>query len=89
MERSRSSSLKKGLWSEQEDFLLKKCIEEYGAGSWHKVPLRAGLNRCRKSCRLRWFNYLQPEIRRGEFSPDEVDLIIKMHKLLGNRQISI
>ncbi|KAJ4824926.1 hypothetical protein Tsubulata_033087, partial [Turnera subulata] len=44
------------------------------------------LLRCRKSCRLRWLNYLKPCIKRGEFSDDEVDLMFRMHKLLGNRQ---
>nr|ALU11258.1 MYB transcription factor 5 [Nelumbo nucifera]ALU11263.1 MYB transcription factor 5 [Nelumbo nucifera] len=77
--------LRKGAWTEEEDMLLRKCIERYGEGKWCKVPLRAGLNRCRKSCRLRWLNYLRPGIKRGEFSSDEVDLIIRFHKLLGNR----
>nr|AQM49950.1 MYB transcription factor 113 [Liquidambar formosana]QVX18575.1 MYB transcription factor 113 [Liquidambar formosana] len=77
--------VRKGTWTEEEDALLKKCIEEYGEGKWHQVPLRAGLNRCRKSCRLRWLNYLRPNIKRGEFTLDEVDLIIRLHKLLGNR----
>ncbi|KAL1160802.1 hypothetical protein V6Z11_A07G088800 [Gossypium hirsutum] len=45
----------------------------------------AGLNRCRKSCRLRWLNYLKPNIKRGHFAADEVDLIIRLHNLLGNR----
>ncbi|CAN1827689.1 Transcription factor MYB113, partial [Linum perenne] len=44
----------------------------------------AGLNRCRKSCRLRWLNYLKPNIKRGDFAYDEVDLMIRLHKLLGN-----
>ena len=44
-----------------------------------------GLRRCGKSCRLRWLNYLRPNIKRGNFSEDEEDLIIKLHKLLGNR----
>ena len=47
----------------------------------------AGLNRCRKSCRLRWVNYLKPNIKRGEFALDEVDLVIRLHNLLGNRQV--
>ncbi|XP_026430292.1 transcription factor MYB90-like [Papaver somniferum] len=77
--------VRKGAWDEEEDQLLKECIKEYGEGKWHLVPLRAGLNRCRKSCRLRWLNYLHPNIKRGEFKPVEADLIIRMHKLLGNR----
>nr|ALU11234.1 MYB transcription factor 5 [Nelumbo lutea]ALU11235.1 MYB transcription factor 5 [Nelumbo lutea]ALU11236.1 MYB transcription factor 5 [Nelumbo lutea]ALU11238.1 MYB transcription factor 5 [Nelumbo lutea]ALU11239.1 MYB transcription factor 5 [Nelumbo lutea] len=62
--------LKKGGWTEEEDILLRKCIERYGEGEWCKVPLRAGLNSCRKSCRLTWLNYLRPGIKRGEFSSD-------------------
>ncbi|KAI4350139.1 hypothetical protein L6164_010648 [Bauhinia variegata] len=68
------------------NLLLKKCIQHYGEGKWHRVPLLAGLNRCRKSCRLRWLNYLRPDIKRGSFAEEEeVELIIKLHKLLGNR----
>nr|AHY00342.1 MYB110 [Actinidia chinensis] len=77
--------VRKGAWTEEEDKLLKKCIEKYGEGKWYQIPLRAGLNRCRKSCRLRWLNYLRPNINRGIFTADEVDLIIRLHKLLGNR----
>nr|AXU25489.1 MYB [Plinia cauliflora] len=77
--------VRKGAWTEEEDVLLKKCVERYGVGNWHQVPRRAGLNRCRKSCRLRWLNYLQPNIERGAFREDEVDMIIRLHKLLGNR----
>ncbi|GMI85553.1 hypothetical protein HRI_002224500 [Hibiscus trionum] len=80
-----SLSVRKGAWTEEEDILLKKCIEKYGEGKWHKVPSRAGLNRCRKSCRLRWLNYLNPNIKRGAFAADEVDLVIRLHNLLGNR----
>ncbi|XP_017974390.1 PREDICTED: transcription factor MYB75 isoform X2 [Theobroma cacao] len=80
-----SLGVRKGAWTEEEDILLKKCIEKYGEGKWHQVPSKAGLNRCRKSCRLRWLNYLKPNIKRGDFAADEVDLIIRLHKLLGNR----
>ncbi|KAF4375772.1 hypothetical protein F8388_014494 [Cannabis sativa] len=40
---------------------------------------------CGKSCRLRWLNYLRPDIKRGNISEEEEDLIIRLHKLLGNR----
>ncbi|CAM8906126.1 unnamed protein product [Rhodiola kirilowii] len=80
------AGVRRGHWTEQEDALLRHCIETTGGeGKWHQVPLKAGLNRCRKSCRLRWLNYLKPNIKRGEFSMDEDDLIIRLHKLLGNR----
>nr|QSV38991.1 MYB transcription factor PAP [Portulaca grandiflora]QSV38994.1 MYB transcription factor PAP [Portulaca grandiflora] len=72
-------------WTEEEDRLLRECIQRYGEGKWHRIPLLAGLNRCRKSCRLRWFNYLRPNIKRGSFTNEEVEHIIKLHKLYGNR----
>nr|UZG75439.1 MYB113-2 [Nigella orientalis] len=77
--------LRKGAWTDEEDTLLRRFIEKYGEGKWDQVPLKAGLNRSGESCRLRWLNYLNPNIKRGEFQEDEADLIIKMHKLLGNR----
>ncbi|KAL6986304.1 hypothetical protein U1Q18_019671 [Sarracenia purpurea var. burkii] len=44
-----------------------------------------GLQRCGKSCRLRWINYLRPDIRRGRFTPEEEKLIINLHGAVGNR----
>ncbi|KAH6759639.1 myb domain protein 113 [Perilla frutescens var. frutescens] len=77
--------VRKGAWTKEEDIILTKCIQDYGEGKWHLVPLRAGLNRCRKSCRMRWLNYLRPNLKRGYFGKDEVDLLRRLHKLLGNR----
>ncbi|KAK2991925.1 hypothetical protein RJ640_006102 [Escallonia rubra] len=77
--------LKKGFWQPEEDLILKKYVETHGEGNWTKVSLRSGLMRGGKSCRLRWKNYLRPNIKRGTMSEDEKDLIIRLHKLLGNR----
>ncbi|RWV87352.1 hypothetical protein GW17_00050665 [Ensete ventricosum] len=48
-------------------------------------PQISGLQRCGKSCRLRWINYLRPDLKRGTFSQQEEDLIIELHAVLGNR----
>ncbi|KAG7982305.1 hypothetical protein I3843_04G044600 [Carya illinoinensis] len=77
--------LRKGAWTAEVEMRLRKCIGEHGEGNWHLVSLRAGLNRCRKSCRQRWLNYLRPNIKRGSFSIDEVDITIRLHSLLRNR----
>ncbi|KAL8101549.1 hypothetical protein AgCh_033451 [Apium graveolens] len=79
MKSAKALKLHKGAWSSGEDTLLRNCIHTYGEGQWHLVPQRAGLNRCRKSCRLRWLNYLRPIlIGRGDFGEDDdqVDLLI-------------
>ncbi|CAN6479738.1 unnamed protein product [Victoria cruziana] len=80
-----SAGIRRGAWSKEEDKLLTQCVETYGERNWHLVPHRAGLKRCRRSCRLRWLNYLNPKVKRGRFSADELDLITRMHRLLGNR----
>ncbi|XP_050261641.1 transcription factor MYB1-like [Quercus robur] len=77
--------LNKGAWTAQEDKILTEYVRIHGEGQWGKLPKRAGLKRCGKSCRLRWLNYLRPDIKRGNISPDEEELIIRLHKLLGNR----
>ena len=37
--------LRKGSWTVEEDNLLRKCVEMYGEGKWHQVPLRAGIRK--------------------------------------------
>jgi transcription factor MYB, plant len=49
------------------------------------ILLTAGLLRCGKSCRLRWINYLRADVKRGNISKEEEDVIIKLHATLGNR----
>nr|APZ74338.1 MYB13 transcription factor [Fagopyrum tataricum] len=77
--------LHRGPWTPKEDSLLTNYIQTHGEGQWRSLPKNAGLLRCGKSCRLRWMNYLRPDIKRGNISPDEDDLIIRLHALLGNR----
>lgn len=81
--------LKRGPWTPEEDQKLIAYVNENGHGSWRALPKKAGLLRCGKSCRLRWTNYLRPDIKRGEFSPPEEQTIIQLHALLGNRWSAI
>ncbi|KAL4563756.1 hypothetical protein LXL04_027801 [Taraxacum kok-saghyz] len=77
--------LNRGSWTASEDKILSDYVKLHGEGKWRQLPIKAGLKRCGKSCRLRWLNYLKPDIKRGNISSDEEDLIIRLHKLLGNR----
>ncbi|KAM6593978.1 hypothetical protein CsatA_001681 [Cannabis sativa] len=77
--------LRKGAWTAEEDQILFSYIKQHGEGGWRHLPQKAGLSRCGKSCRLRWANYLRPGIKRGEFSPEEEQTIIRLHAILGNR----
>ncbi|KAE8713765.1 MYB308 protein [Hibiscus syriacus] len=79
------ANVKKGPWTPEEDQKLVDYINTNGHGSWRSLPKQAGLNRCGKSCRLRWTNYLRPDIKRGKFTEEEERLIINLHSVLGNK----
>ncbi|KAJ7976913.1 MYB transcription factor [Quillaja saponaria] len=80
------ANVKKGPWSPEEDEKLKEYIEKYGTGgNWIALPQKAGLKRCGKSCRLRWLNYLRPNIKHGEFSDDEDRIICSLFASIGSR----
>ncbi|CAN6310787.1 unnamed protein product [Urochloa humidicola] len=81
--------LKRGAWSPEEDQRLVAYIRQHGHPNWRALPRQAGLLRCGKSCRLRWINYLRPDIKRGNFSADEEALIVRLHHELGNRWSAI
>ncbi|KAF3556818.1 hypothetical protein F2Q69_00014419 [Brassica cretica] len=77
--------LRRGPWSIEEDHRLMNFILHNGIHCWRIVPKLAGLLRCGKSCRLRWINYLRPDLKRGGFTDAEEDRIMELHSQLGNR----
>ncbi|KAK2970127.1 hypothetical protein RJ640_001604, partial [Escallonia rubra] len=87
--RFEKNGLKKGAWSEEEDEKLRAYIQRYGHWNWRQLPKFAGLSRCGKSCRLRWKNYLQPNVKRGNYSKQEEELILKLHDGLGTKYVNV
>ncbi|KAL4327938.1 hypothetical protein AHAS_Ahas13G0150100 [Arachis hypogaea] len=79
------SGLRKGTWTPEEDRKLIAYVTRYGSWNWRQLPKFAGLARCGKSCRLRWLNYLRPNLKHGNYTQEEEELIIKLHQELGNR----
>ncbi|KAG0566885.1 hypothetical protein KC19_7G095200 [Ceratodon purpureus] len=77
--------LKRGPWTAEEDGKLVSYISTNGICCWRAIPKLAGLLRCGKSCRLRWTNYLRPDLKRGIFTEEEENLILDLHATLGNR----
>ncbi|XWS14842.1 hypothetical protein CRYUN_Cryun35bG0043200 [Craigia yunnanensis] len=78
--------VKKGPWSPEEDAKLKAYIERHGTGgNWIALPQKIGLKRCGKSCRLRWLNYLRPNIKHGGFSEEEDRIICSLYISIGSR----
>ncbi|CAN1317197.1 Transcription factor RAX3 [Linum perenne] len=78
------ANVKKGPWSPEEDSKLKSYIDQHGTGgNWISLPQR--LKRCGKSCRLRWLNYLRPNLKHGGFSEQEDHIICSLYLSIGSR----
>ncbi|KAH6766420.1 myb domain protein 2 [Perilla frutescens var. hirtella] len=75
----------KGPWSSQEDSMLINFVSTHGEGRWNDLARDSGLKRTGKSCRLRWKNYLRPNIRRGNITLEEQLRIMELHCIYGNR----
>ncbi|XP_058739454.1 MYB-like transcription factor EOBII [Vicia villosa] len=82
---SQDPDVRKGPWTMEEDLILINYIANHGEGVWNSLAKSAGLKRTGKSCRLRWLNYLRPDVRRGNITPEEQLLIIELHAKWGNR----
>ncbi|KAJ9182354.1 hypothetical protein P3X46_006357 [Hevea brasiliensis] len=82
-------SWRKGPWTAEEDRLLIEYVRLHGEGRWNSVARLAGLRRNGKSCRLRWVNYLRPDLKRGQITPHEESIILELHARWGNRWSTI
>ncbi|KAH1076608.1 hypothetical protein AAZX31_19G056500 [Glycine max] len=82
---SHDPEVRKGPWTMEEDLILITYIANHGEGVWNSLAKAAGLKRTGKSCRLRWLNYLRPDVRRGNITPEEQLLIMELHAKWGNR----
>jgi myb proto-oncogene protein len=80
-----SADVRKGPWTVEEDAVLTEYVNVHGEGRWNAVSRCAGLKRTGKSCRLRWLNYLRPDVRRGNITLQEQLLILELHSRWGNR----
>ncbi|WOG88909.1 hypothetical protein DCAR_0208144 [Daucus carota subsp. sativus] len=78
--------LKKGPWTADEDQKLRDFIHANDTKyCWRAVPKLAGLLRCGKSCRLRWANYLRPDLKTDTLSKKEEKLVIHLRSQFGNK----
>ncbi|XP_077220520.1 transcription factor MYB62-like [Tasmannia lanceolata] len=79
------NELRKGPWTHEEDNILIHYIACHDEGHWNLLARCSGLKRTGKSCRLRWLNYLKPDVKRGRLSHEEQLLILELHSKWGNR----
>ncbi|EOA26012.1 hypothetical protein CARUB_v10019409mg [Capsella rubella] len=85
MECKKGETLRRGPWLEEEDERLVKFVTLLGERRWDSLAIVSGLKRSGKSCRLRWMNYLNPNLKHGPMSQEEVRIILQLHALWGNK----
>ncbi|KAK8561946.1 hypothetical protein V6N13_148913 [Hibiscus sabdariffa] len=78
-------SMRKGPWHEDEDERLITFVKLLGSRRWDYVARVSGLKRSGKSCRLRWVNYLRPNLKHSHISAEEEMIILKLHEKWGNK----
>ncbi|XP_073147687.1 uncharacterized protein [Henckelia pumila] len=74
----------RGHWRPAEDAKLKELVAIYGPQNWNLIAEKLQ-GRSGKSCRLRWFNQLDPKINRRAFNEEEEERLMAAHRLYGNK----
>ncbi|XP_074589446.1 uncharacterized protein LOC141845281 [Curcuma longa] len=74
----------RGHWRPAEDAKLKELVSRYGPQNWNLIAEKLE-GRSGKSCRLRWFNQLDPKINRSAFAEEEEERLLVAHRLYGNK----
>jgi hypothetical protein len=80
--------LVKGPWTKEEDELLRKYVEMYGPKTWALIAKELG-GRIGKQCRERWYNNLNPAIKKDAWLPEEDKTICEAQRRLGNKWVEI
>ncbi|KAG0487866.1 hypothetical protein HPP92_006677 [Vanilla planifolia] len=74
----------RGHWRPVEDARLRELVAQYGPQNWNLIAEKLD-GRSGKSCRLRWFNQLDPRINKRAFAEEEEERLLSAHRLYGNK----
>lgn len=80
--------LVKGPWTTEEDMMVIELVEKHGTKKWSQIARRLN-GRLGKQCRERWYNHLDPNIKKGDWTQDEDETLIAAHAEYGNRWAAI
>ena len=78
----------KGPWTPEEDAKVIRLVKLHGNKKWSFIA-RQLKGRLGKQCRERWYNHLNPDINKSEWSEDEDQTLMNAQSELGNRWAEI
>ncbi|KAL4180141.1 hypothetical protein AMTRI_Chr13g123750 [Amborella trichopoda] len=81
-----AGAMRKGPWMPEEDEILLEYVRQHGPRDWSAIRSKGLLPRTGKSCRLRWVNKLNPDVKTGcKFSSEEERIVIELQAKFGNK----
>ncbi|XVF13176.1 hypothetical protein REPUB_Repub08aG0185800 [Reevesia pubescens] len=78
----------KGPWTKEEDDCITKLVKKYGCRRWSVIAKILG-GRIGKQCRERWYNHLDPTIRKDSWTEEEEAILTYYHQIYGNKWTKI
>eukprot|EP00967_Tisochrysis_lutea_P125178 scaffold210125_cov33-Tisochrysis_lutea.AAC.1 len=70
-EQPQQKAIKKQAWTPEEDAKLLAMVQTHGPSAWSQIALHLP-GRVGKQCRERWHNHLSPEVKKENFTEEEV-----------------
>ncbi|PAA92309.1 hypothetical protein BOX15_Mlig003770g1 [Macrostomum lignano] len=74
-------NIKGGVWRNSEDEILKAAVMKYGKNQWARIASLLH-RKSAKQCKARWYEWLDPSIKKTEWSREEDEKLVHMAKLM-------
>ncbi|EUD66148.1 myb proto-oncogene protein, plant [Plasmodium inui San Antonio 1] len=72
--------IKGGIWKNCEDEVLKAAVMKYGLNNWSRVASLL-VRKSAKQCKARWYEWLDPSVKKTEWSKEEEEKLLHLAKL--------
>lgn len=73
--------IKGGVWRNTEDEILKAAVMKYGKNQWARIASLLH-RKSAKQCKARWYEWLDPSIKKTEWSREEEEKLLHLAKLM-------
>src|SRR3954447_7743197 len=73
--------VKGGVWKNTEDEILKAAVSKYGKNQWARISSLL-VRKSPKQCKARWYEWLDPSIKKTEWSKEEDEKLLHLAKLM-------
>ncbi|KAE8699000.1 mitochondrial protein translocase family [Hibiscus syriacus] len=73
--------IKGGVWKNTEDEILKATVMKYGKKQWARISSLL-VRKSAKQCKARWYEWLDPSIKKTEWTREEDEKLLHLAKLM-------